>query len=225
MVDELKNENVDKIYVLHTNELYGNNAYKFLEKEFVKRGGTVLGHEEYPMNNTDFKAVLTKAKSANPQKIVLLGYGNEYAPLLKQAIELAISPSDLVCNLGGSNKSVIELPSNFIEGLTFIGPRFSYLMMNNQLEPEMEQFVNAYKAKYNELPDFRAAYTYDVIKILMTVWNEHKEDINNVDKISSYLSEIKNFKGASGNISFLSNGDTQTDLVIAKYVDGKITLK
>ena len=225
MVDELKNENIENIYVLHTNELYGNNSYKFLEKEFIKRGGKILGHEEYPMNNTDFKAVLTKAKSANPQRIVLLGYGNEYAPLLKQAIELAITPSSFVCNLGGSNKSVIELPSSHIEGLTFIGPRFSYLMMNNQLEPEMEKFVNTYKVKYNELPDFRSAYTYDVIKILMYVWNEHKNEINDVDKIRKYLSSIKDFKGASGSISFFENGDTQTDLVIAKYNNGEIILK
>ena len=225
MVDELKNENVDNIFVLHTDELYGINAYKFLEKEFTKRGGKILGHEEYPMNNTDFKAILLKAKSPNPQKIVLLGYGNEYAPLLKQAIELSINPSDLVCNLGGSGKSVIELPSNFTEGLTFIGPRFTYLMMNDQLKPEMEAFVNSYKNKYNELPDFRAAYTYDVIKILMSVWSEHKEDVNDMNKIRSYLTSIKDFKGASGNITFLSNGDTQTDLIIAKYQEGMVVLK
>ncbi|MCD8179356.1 MAG: ABC transporter substrate-binding protein [Tannerellaceae bacterium] len=224
MIDALKAENANEIYILHTNELYGINAYKFLEKEFVAQGGVVVGHEEYPMNNTDFKAVLTKAKSANPQKYILLGYGNEYAPLLKQAIEMSIRPEDIICNLGGSNKSVIDLPVEFTNGLTFIGPRFTYLMMNDKLEPEMAKFVDRYTAKYNELPDFRAAYTYDVINILMSIWKDHKTDIRDVEKMRNHLLQIRNFRGASGNISFYPNGDTRTDLVIAQYQNSQIVI-
>lgn len=221
MVNMLKQQNVKKVYVLHTNELYGINSCKLLRKLYEANGGEVVGSDEYPMNNSDFKAQLMKAKNARPEKILLLGYGNEYSTLLKQAQELSIKPNQFVCNLGGSNKTVMELPAEQIEGMSFIGPRFSYLLGNNALEPEMKDFVELYQDRYNENPDFRAAYAYDMVRIYMDVFgNGEKPE----EQIMADIKKIHNYKGASGLISFMENGDAKTDLIAAVYHDGKIKL-
>lgn len=221
MVNYLKNESIDSVFVLHTNELYGVNALKYFKVMFENGGGVIIGEDEYPMNNGDFKAQLLKAKDSNPDKILLLGYGNEYPTLLKQAIEFGLAPDMFVCNLGGSNKSVMELPGMFTEGMAFIGPRFSYLLDNNILEPEMKGFVELYQAKYNDIPDFRAAYAYDMVNIFMNVYGDGTKT---AQQIVEELKTIKEFKGASGVVSFKENGDTETDLVTAKYVDGSMVL-
>lgn len=221
MVDLLAKQKANNVYVLHTNELYGINSFKLLKKLFEARGGIILGSDEYPMSNGDFKSQLIKAKSANADKIILLGYGNEYPTLFRQSQELGISSDMYVCNLGGSNKTVVELPANLTEGMSFIGPRFSYLLSMNSLEPEMQEFVDRYQKRFNESPDFRAAYAYDMVNIFMDVYgNGSKTQAQLIEDIK----KVQNFKGASGTISFMENGDTKTDLITATYSDGAIEL-
>ena len=221
MVDLLAKQKANNVYVLHTNELYVINSFKLLKKLFEARGGIILGSDEYPMSNGDFKSQLIKAKSANADKIILLGYGNEYPTLFRQSQELGISSDMYVCNLGGSNKTVVELPANLTEGMSFIGPRFSYLLSMNSLEPEMQEFVDRYQKRFNESPDFRAAYAYDMVNIFMDVYgNGSKTQAQLIEDIK----KVQNFKGASGTISFMENGDTKTDLITATYSDGAIEL-
>ena len=221
MVDLLAKQNANNVFVLHTNELYGINSFKLLKKLFEARGGIVLGSDEYPMGNGDFKSQLMKAKNANADKIILLGYGNEYPTLFRQSQELGISSDMYVCNLGGSNKTVVELPANLTEGMSFIGPRFSYLLSMNSLEPEMQEFVDRYQKRFNESPDFRAAYAYDMVNIFMDIYgNGEKSQAQLIEDIK----KVQNFKGASGTISFMENGDTKTDLIKATYSDGVIKL-
>ncbi len=219
MVDLLQRQNIKNIFVLHTNELYGINSCKLLKKLFESKGGKVIGSDEYPMNNGDFKAQLIKAKNAKVERIVLLGYGNEYSTLLKQAQEIGIASNSFFCNLGGSNKTVMELPANLTEGLSFIGPKFSYLLGTGSLEPEMKAFVDLYYEKYHENPDFRAAYAYDMVRIFMDVYGNGGKT---QEQIISDIKKIQNFKGASGLISFMENGDSKTDLIEAIYSGGKI---
>ena len=222
MMAHLKENNIKSIFVLHTNELYGNNSYTFLEKKYKDMGGSVLGHEAYPMNNVDFKDSLAKAKGSHADRILLLGYGNEYSPLLRQAKEIGINPSQILCNLGGSNKSVIELPGEYKEGMFFVGPRFSFAMMNGNMSNEMRNFVDLYKKKYGELPDFRAAYAYDAIKILVKTVDSVTD--RNVEAICAKILEVREYQGASGAVSFLPNGEALTDLVIAHYSNGIMEL-
>lgn len=221
MVNLLESQSVKNVYILHTNELYGINSCKLLKKLFEEKGGKVIGSDEYPMGNGDFKAQLVKAKNASADKIILLGYGNEYPTLFRQSQELGITPDIYVCNLGGSNKTVVELPADLTEGMSFIGPKFSYLLGNNSLEPEMKEFVDLYKNHYNESPDFRAAYAYDMVNIFMDVFGNGEKS---QDQIIEGLKKVKNFKGASGSISFMENGDTKTDLITAIYSNGVIEL-
>lgn len=221
MVDYLHQQSIQRVFVLHTNELYGTNAYKYFQKMFAEIGGTIVGKDEYPMNNGDFKAQLAKIKKAKADKIILLGYGNEYPTLLRQSLEYDIMPSNYICNLGGSNKSVIELPANLTEGMAFIGPRFSYLLGQDSLDTKMNNFVKIYKQKYHENPDFRAAYAYDMVQIYMDVFGDGGKSNT---QIINDLKSIKNYKGVSGTISFKENGDTETDLITAKYNNGKILL-
>ena len=221
MVDYLNNNSVKKVYVLHTNELFGTSAYHYFEKLFLKVGGEVVGVDEYPMGNADFKTLLAKIKSTKAEKYIILGYGNEYAALLKQAKDYKIDPKMLVCNLGGANNSVMELPAEFTNGLTFVGPRFAYLLSINSLTPKMKAFVDAYKKKYGENPYFHAAYAYDMITVFM---DSYGDGTKSKEKIMSDIKAIKNYEGVSGTISFKDNGDAETDLVTAQYENGTMKL-
>ena len=221
IVNYLRQQAVKNVFVLHTNEQFGTHAYMFLEKLFSGVNEKIIGVDEYPMGNADFKSQLAKVKSANPDKVILLGYGNEYASLLKQAKEYGITPDKMVCNLGGANNSVAELPTEFTNGLTFVGPRFAYLLNSNSLTPKMQKFVDAYQAKFNEKPYFHAAYAYDMISVFMEVYGDGTKS---KEQIMKDIKKIKNYDGVTGKITFKENGDSETDLVTAQYLNGSMEL-
>ena len=79
--------------------------------------------------------------------------------------------------------------------------------------------MNLYNNKYHENPDFRAAYAYDMVRIFMDVYGNGEKS---QEQIISDIKKIQNFKGASGLISFMENGDSKTDLIEAVYSGGKI---
>lgn len=221
MVDYLHQYQIRNVFILHTNELFGTSAYHYFGKLFSDEEDKILGVDEYPMNNSDFKPQLAKAKASKAEKIILLGYGNEYATLLKQAKEYNIKSDMFVCNLGGANNSVADLPIEYNNGLIFVGPRFAYLLSTNSLTPKMKQFVDAYERKYNEKPYFHAAYAYDMITVFMDV---NADGSKTKEQIMSEIKALKNYEGVSGIISFKENGDAETDLVTAKYINGSMEL-
>lgn len=221
IVEYLKQNGIKNVFVLHTDELFGTSAFNYFKKLYTEVGGLILGVEQYPMNNGDFKSLLAKAKSANAEKIILLGYGNEYATLLKQAKEYSIKSESFVCNLGGANNSVMELPVEFTNGLTFVGPRFSYLLNTGSLTPKMQAFVDAYRQKYNENPYFHAAYAYDMVCVFMDVYGDGTKS---KEQIMSDILALKDYEGVTGRITFKPNGDSETDLVTATYQNGSMTL-
>ena len=221
IVEYLNQNEIKNVFVLHTDELFGSSAYNYFKRLYSEIGGSIWGVEEYPMNNGDFKPLLAKAKSSKAEKIILLGYGNEYATLLKQAKEYNIKSESFVCNLGGANNSVMELPSEFTNGLTFVGPRFSYLLNTDSLTPKMQAFVDAYRQKYNENPYFHAAYAYDMISVYMDVYGDGTKS---QEQIMSDILALKDYEGVTGRISFKANGDSETDLITATYQNGAMTL-
>ena len=221
IVEYLSQQGIKNVFVMHTDELFGTSAYNYFKKLYSAIGGTILGVEVYPMNNGDFKSQLTKVKSSKAEKVILLGYGNEYASLLKQAKEYNIKSDCFVCNLGGANNSVMELPSVFTEGLTFVGPRFSYLLNSDSLTPKMKKFVEAYRRKYNENPYFHAAYAYDMISVFMDVYGDGTKSQK---QIMSDIIALKDYEGVTGKITFKKNGDSETDLVTATYHNSSMVL-
>lgn len=221
IVKYLSQHGINNVFVMHTDELFGTSAYDYFKRLYSEVGGSIVGVEQYPINNGDFKSQLAKAKSSKAEKIILLGYGNEYATLLKQAKEYNIKSDSFVCNLGGANNSVTELPVMFTEGLTFVGPRFSYLLNTNSLTPKMQAFVDAYREKYNENPYFHAAYAYDMITVFMDVYGDGSKS---KEQIMSDILTLKDYEGVTGKITFKPNGDSETDLVTATYRNGVMTL-
>lgn len=221
LVDYLNKDSINNVYVIHTNELFGTSAYNYFNKLYSNKRGKIVGVDEYPMGNADFKLLLAKIKSSKAEKVIVLGYGNEYAALLKQAREYNLKPEKFVCNLGGANNSVSDLPAEFTNGLTFVGPRFAYLLSQNSLTPKMKRFVDAYIKKYGEKPYFHAAYAYDMITVFMDVYGDGTKS---KEQIMSDIKALKNYEGVSGIISFKDNGDAETDLITAQYQNGTMIL-
>jgi branched-chain amino acid transport system substrate-binding protein len=222
IVNHLNSIKKPKIFILHTNELYGKTASDLLLKLYSNTDGKIIGSDEYSLSQKDFKDIINKINKSNFDNLVVLGYGLEFPGLLKQLKEANFPLEKIVMNLGATNAQVVALGPQFTNGITFVGPRFTYLLENNLLDDKMKNFVTEYQAKFNEIPDFRAAYAYDFVTVLYDAIS--KANIQSVDAIGNNILKTINYNGVSGKISFKTNRDSKTDLVLAKYKEGKMVL-
>jgi ABC-type branched-subunit amino acid transport system substrate-binding protein len=70
-----------------TSDDYATGLAKYFKEEFTSKGGTIVAEEGFVNGDKDFRATLTKIKSADPEFIYVPGYYTEVAVLIKQALE------------------------------------------------------------------------------------------------------------------------------------------
>ncbi len=76
----------------------------------------------------------------------------------------------------------------------------------NSTDVAVSDFVQAYKAKYDEEPEIYAAHGYDALKLLVAAINEMGGRAHPAN-IMLGLGTIKDYSGAAGRTSFDENGD------------------
>lgn len=81
-------------------------------------------------------------------------------------------------------------------------------------------FLDLFKAKYSNETSIKAPFGYDLIMILGELVNTLKRRPRS-EEITRYLSELRNYNGATGVISTSQNKNIETTCVVKKIVSGK----
>ena len=135
------------------------NAYK---ETLEKNGGQVLEFLSYGSDKeTDFKAQLTKIKSANPDVIILPDYYNVVGLIAKQARDMGIT-SQFLGGDGWESEELTKIGGTAVDGAIYINHYYA-----EDTDENVKNFVDSYTKKYNKTPDCFAALSYDTAKILV----------------------------------------------------------
>lgn len=135
------------------------NAYK---ETLEKNGGQVVEFLSYSSDKeTDFKAQLTKIKSANPEVIVLPDYYNVVGLIAKQARDMGIT-SQFLGGDGWESEELTKIGGTAVDGAIYINHYYA-----EDTDENVKSFVDSYTKKYNKTPDCFAALSYDTAKILV----------------------------------------------------------
>ncbi|MFM0415273.1 ABC transporter substrate-binding protein [Paraburkholderia aromaticivorans] len=159
-----------KIAVLYLNTDWGRTSKDIFAKAVTSNGAEVVAAEAYQPNEKDFRATLTRVRSAEPDSIVLISYYSDGAQIVRQARAAGVhtpiaavgsvySPKFL--DLGGPAVNGVYTESNFFPG----DPR-----------PEVQSFVQRYRARYNAEPDTFAARAYDAMILASEVIRRYGAD-------------------------------------------------
>lgn len=205
------------IYIDNTSD-YAKGLAQFFKENFVKNGGEVVIEEAYLQKDTDFKATLTKIKSANPDFIYIPGYYQEVGLIVKQAREMGIT----VPMAGGDGWDSAKLPE--IAGKAALDNTFfSSLYSPDDTSDLNKNFVAEYKKAYNTNPDVFAALAYDSTLLIA----EAIEKAGSADpaKIGEAMAKISGFKGVSGEVTFNEQHNPIKSAVIIEHKDGAQTFK
>jgi len=87
--------------ILYENTNFGSSSSKSFEKSCEKVGIKVLMNEGYEHGGVDFKPLLVKVKQANPDLVYMISYVMDAALLMRQSMELRLSPKLFVGGAAG----------------------------------------------------------------------------------------------------------------------------
>lgn len=193
---------------------YSKGLADFFKKSFTANGGSIVIEEAYLQKDTDFKAVLTKIKAANPEVIYVPGYYEEVGKIVKQARELGID----VPIVGGDGWDSPKLPE--IAGAAALNNTyFTNHYSADSDSAESKAFVTAFEKEYSQKTDAPAVLGYDGIKLLADAIK--RAGSAEPAKVAKALAETKAFSAVTGSLGLNEKHDAVKSVTIIEFKDGK----
>jgi branched-chain amino acid transport system substrate-binding protein len=194
---------------------YSVGLAQYFREPWLAGGGTVVADERYNTREKDFKAQLTTIKAAAPDAIFVPGYYNEVGLIVAQARQLGITVP-LFGGDGWEAPELIEIAgAKALEG-TYYSTHFSA----ESTDALSQQFVAAYKAKYNgEVPDAMAALGYDSARVLADAIG--RAGTTDGPALRDAIAATRDFPGATGVTTLDENRDAPKAAVIMTVKDGR----
>lgn len=204
------------IAIMHDNQDYGKgvaeDAMKFMQP-FIDSGEVeIVYYDAITPHESDYSAVVSQIKSLNPDVWFYTAYYAEAALLLKQAREAGVT------SIFVGNNSV---PTPEFEKIAGVDVIKGSIHLNEPMPqflayPEASEFLDAYKAKYNELPgSIWAVYAADALNALVAAIE--KAGTTDPDKVAETMRTMTDAKGITGPLMFTDRGDRK-DIPYYAYI-------
>ena len=203
------------IYVDNSSD-YSKNLGKVFKEKFEAAGGKVVMEEAFLQKDQDFKATLTKLKTANADVMFVPAYYEEVGKIVKQAREMGINSAILGTD-GWDDTKVVDIAGADALNNTFFSTHYS------EKDAEVQGFIEAYKKKYNRAPNVFAALGYDAGKMLVDALK--RAGSGDTEKIREALEATKDLKVGTGTISMDKNHNPIKTAVILEMKNGEKELK
>jgi branched-chain amino acid transport system substrate-binding protein len=155
LVDIAAKRGLKTIAIVNEDTLFPKTAANGTAEFAKKRGLQIVLQEAYPKGNTDFSALLTKIKAANPDVIAASTYFDDAVALTRQMKELNVTPKMFGVTVGGDLPEFYDLlkqNAEYIYGATQWEPTLPY--------PGQKEFMASYQKKFNHEPSYHAAAGY-----------------------------------------------------------------
>ncbi len=203
------------IYVDNSSD-YSKNLGKVFKEKFEAAGGKVVMEEAFLQKDQDFKATLTKLKTANADVMFVPAYYEEVGKIVKQAREMGINSAILGTD-GWDDTKVVDIAGADALNNTFFSTHYS------EKDAEVQGFIEAYKKKFNRAPNVFAALGYDAGKMLVDALK--RAGSGDTEKIREALEATKDLKVGTGTISMDKNHNPIKTAVILEMKNGEKELK
>ena len=155
LIDMAAKRGLKTVAVINEDTLFSKAAASGAEELAKKKGLQLVFKEAYPKGNTDFSALLTKVKAANPDVIAAATYFDDAVALTRQMRELNVNPKMYGVTVGGDLPEFYDtLKGNaeHIYGATQWEHTLPY--------PGNKEWFEAYKKEFGHEPSYHSAAGY-----------------------------------------------------------------
>lgn len=195
---------------------YSKGLAKSFKEKFATSGGKIGIELDFNGGDKDFKGQLTAIKGDAPDAIFLPGYYNDVALICIQAKQLGMN-IPIFGGDGWESESLLTIGKDAVEG-----HYFSTHCSPDQGTPEMKNFVEAYKKRFNgKTPDAMAVLGYDSAMVLVDAIK--RAGTTESAALRNAIAATQDFAGASGKFSLNADRDAVKALVFIQIKDGKFT--
>ena len=193
---------------------YAKGIAKSFEKTYT---GKIVDKVSFQSGDKDFQATLSKIKSEDYDAIVMPGYYNETGLITKQARELGIE-QPILGGDGFADPTFITLAGDAAATNVYYVSGYSAKALANETTTK---FIAAYQAKYKSEPSMFDALAYDAVYMVKQAAEDTKAKTSVA--VKDGLAKLKNFKGATGEITVDKDHNPVKEAVVIKLENGKET--
>lgn len=209
-VDTLSAKNA--VIYLDNETDYAKGLTDAFKTQFEKLGGTVVATENYIGGDTDFSSVLTKLANVDFDVLYIPGYYNEAGLIIKQAREMGIDAAILGPD-GFDSSEIVNLAGEANLNNVYFTTAYTTVDANEKLT----NFINAYKAEYNEDPNMFSALAYDATNLLMQA--VEKAGSTDAVAVKDAMTQIQ-FDGVTGAFSFDATHTPVKPVLVVDLING-----
>jgi branched-chain amino acid transport system substrate-binding protein len=173
-----------KVALFHLNSDWGKVTADLTVAALEKQGISIVVREAYLPDNQDFKPLITKAKVAGVDGIVLVSYENDAALIVQQIRSQGIKVP-IVANGSNATAGFLKLAGAAAEGVYVAGD-----FAGDDPRPEVQIFAKKWKAKYHEDLDYFAVHAYDSLKVAAAALNASKLDRASVKDAFAKIKDV-----------------------------------
>ncbi len=149
---------VQRVAILARNDLFPLAIAQEMEKSAKKRGMNVTYFEKYAIGALDHASALSQIKSQAPHWIFATGYTNDLILMRKQMADLKIEAPVVTMIAAPAYQEWIDGTGKLSENVTSAAWWHPAVRYNGKdIFGTTENYVKAFKAKYNAEPDYAEA--------------------------------------------------------------------
>ncbi|WP_277455340.1 ABC transporter substrate-binding protein [Janibacter sp. DB-40] len=208
---------LEDVVVMYSNDdAFTESGYEVMSSALEDSDTEVTDTLTFSTTDTDFRALLTEAKTSNPDAIFVSGLIEAAIPLVTQARELGIDVPIIGGN-GFNNPQLMADAGEAAEGVV-VGAAWNSASDN----PQNADFLEAYEKEYDSQPDQFAAQAYTGMMLIDSAVRSGCSAER--DAIKEGLGSISEVESVLGTISINEDRDAEHEAVVQVVKDGEFTV-
>lgn len=177
---------------------FGHDYSKSFTRDFISRGGDVVGKFPNAPDGKKFETIVAKIKLLKPDVIITAHFGVPLALFIREIRHAGITVP-IVGNYETEDSTVLTYAGLAAEGVIFSSSELP------KKTSRMKNFETNYIRKFGTEPGVLASNSYDDLVLAVESYLKCK---GNRDCIADELHKVKNYQGASGVITIKTSGAT-----------------
>ncbi|MDB4895183.1 MAG: transporter substrate-binding protein [Firmicutes bacterium] len=196
VVEDLKKS---KIALVHSTDAFGNGGRDMVVNALKDYNNTLIADQGFNTGEKDFTGVISALKQSGADVIIsYIAASTDLGILAKQMKQQGLSLA-WVGSPSITGQDALRLAGDALYGT------YGVADFNKEANAKAKAFAEAYKAKYNQDPDFYSSWPYDAITVL-TELMKTTPDLK-PETLQKALLATKGLEGVEGTYTFDKNGD------------------
>ena len=159
------------VVILYEKSLFGQSGSREFAEQAFELDWKILMNEGYEAGTVDFKALLTKAKSAKPDVVYMISYVKEAALLVQQSKELGFKPKVFAGAAAGFTlpefRKIAGDAAENVYSATLWTPQILY--------PGAREYYSNYMKRFGSETEYHGAEAYASIYVVADALKRAKE--------------------------------------------------